>query len=91
MKNSSDCPGKLKCHGPASWCDQCGDVDQICDDPECMVHLRMDELERNEAELRRVMVDARRHCDESMTLWLAEKERFEEAKKRPRCVVARKS
>jgi len=36
----SDCPGRFKCHGPASWCDQCGDVDLICDDPACEAHAR---------------------------------------------------
>lgn len=36
----SDCPGRHKCHGPANWCDECGDVDLVCDDPRCEVHLR---------------------------------------------------
>lgn len=46
MKDSSDCPGRFKCHGSASWCDQCGDVDLICDDPKCMAHSRY--LEKHE-------------------------------------------
>lgn len=36
----SDCPGRFKCHGPASWCEKCGDVDLICDDPKCDAHSR---------------------------------------------------
>lgn len=40
MKEPSDCPGRFKCHGPASWCDECGDVDLICDDPNCEAHAR---------------------------------------------------
>lgn len=37
---NENCPGRFKCHGPASWCDQCGGVDLICDDPKCDVHAR---------------------------------------------------
>lgn len=52
MKDSSDCPGRFKCHGPASWCDACGDVDLICDDPACDAHKRGSErlLEWSQAE-----------------------------------------
>lgn len=42
----TECPGRFKCHGPASWCDQCGDVDLVCDDPRCMVHARFKERQR---------------------------------------------
>lgn len=38
-----DCPGRFKCHGPASWCEECGDVDLTCDDPACMAHDRGEE------------------------------------------------
>lgn len=40
MKDQSDCLGRHKCHGPASWCDECGDVDLVCDDPNCDAHPR---------------------------------------------------
>ena len=43
MKGSSDCPGRFKCHGPASWCDHCGDVDLVCDDPNWEAHARGEE------------------------------------------------
>lgn len=46
VKDSSDCPGKFKCHGPASWCDKCGNVDLICDDPNCEQHLRWGEKQQ---------------------------------------------
>lgn len=42
---SIECPGRFRCHGPASWCPECGDVDLICDDPHCDVHLRGAERE----------------------------------------------
>ena len=48
----SDCPGRFKCHGPASWCDQCGDVDLVCNDPRCDVHKRGQELEEDELKAR---------------------------------------
>ncbi len=41
--NLNDCPGRHKCHGPASWCNECGDVDLVCDDPRCEVHARGEE------------------------------------------------
>jgi len=51
----SDCPGRFKCHGPSGWCDECGDVDLICDDSRCDVHKRggerFDELQEAEARL----------------------------------------
>jgi hypothetical protein len=43
---ASNCPGKLKCHGPASWCEVCGYVDLICDDPKCEQHLRWNEKQQ---------------------------------------------
>lgn len=46
MKNSSDCPGKGKCHGPANWCDRCGDVYRICDSPGCHAHSTVEQLEK---------------------------------------------
>lgn len=38
--NKNECPGRHKCHGPVSWCDECGDVDLVCDDPNCEAHPR---------------------------------------------------
>lgn len=35
---SPECPGEGKCHGCAGWCDQCGDVDTVCDDHLCDRH-----------------------------------------------------
>ena len=34
------CDGPNRCHGCASWCDSCGDVDRICHDDsrQCMAH-----------------------------------------------------
>jgi len=54
MENSSDCPGRFKCHGCSGWCDVCGDVDLICDDPKCDAHDRGSEREKawREASLR---------------------------------------
>jgi hypothetical protein len=43
MKDIDNCPGRFKCHGPASWCDQCGDVGLVCDDHLCVVHSRGNE------------------------------------------------
>src|SRR5262249_7492760 len=34
----SDCPGKGKCHGCVKWCDECGDVDLVCDAASCNAH-----------------------------------------------------
>lgn len=42
---SNECPGRFRCHGPASWCNGCGDVDLICDDPQCDSHSRGAERE----------------------------------------------
>jgi hypothetical protein len=44
MKDVDDCPGRLRCHGAASFCSSCGDVTGVCDDPECDQHLRIEEL-----------------------------------------------
>lgn len=35
-----DCPG-CKCHGHVVWCDRCGDVAEVCDDPHCDVHAEL--------------------------------------------------
>jgi hypothetical protein len=32
------CPGVGRCHGCARWCDDCGDVDTVCNSPSCMAH-----------------------------------------------------
>jgi len=34
----SDCPGEGKCHGPVNFCPECGEVDDVCDDPNCDLH-----------------------------------------------------
>jgi hypothetical protein len=26
-----ECPGEGKCHGCLKWCNECGDVDHVCD------------------------------------------------------------
>lgn len=49
--NPDVCPGRFKCHGPISWCDECGDVDLVCDDPNCEQHLRLDEKKKRMVEL----------------------------------------
>lgn len=33
------CEGEGTCHGSQSWCDCCGDVTWVCDDPSCDHHL----------------------------------------------------
>ena len=39
-----DCAGEGRCHGPVSWCPNCGDVTQVCDDPSwCDIHPRSEE------------------------------------------------
>lgn len=65
--DSSDCPGRWKCHGPASYCAMCGDVDLVCDDPECDVHMRTDEL--------------RTACDKSRERFNKASKEYESAKK----------
>ena len=32
------CPGEGKCHGPVKWCEHCGNVADVCDDPRCDAH-----------------------------------------------------
>lgn len=32
------CEGPGHCHGPMSWCANCGDVGDVCDDPFCDAH-----------------------------------------------------
>lgn len=32
------CPGEGKCHGPMAWCERCGSVANVCDDPRCDTH-----------------------------------------------------
>lgn len=34
----ADCPGEGRCHGCASWCDNCGDVGTMCDAIHCDRH-----------------------------------------------------
>lgn len=31
MTDEPDCPGEGRCHGPMKWCDECGDVGDVCD------------------------------------------------------------
>lgn len=33
-----ECAGEGTCHGPAVWCDTCGDVQGVCDATSCSVH-----------------------------------------------------
>lgn len=32
------CPGEGRCHGCVSWCDDCGDVGEVCHGIECDRH-----------------------------------------------------
>jgi hypothetical protein len=32
------CPGSGRCHGAVGWCDECGNVSDVCDDAACDVH-----------------------------------------------------
>jgi len=29
--SDDECPGEGKCHGCMSWCDDCGEVEEVCD------------------------------------------------------------
>lgn len=64
MRNVDDCPGEGKCHGPASWCNVCGDVDVICDDPACAMHARIEEMEEEFRTLAHDYTWARDHLDD---------------------------
>jgi len=44
---SNECTGRFRCHGPVVWCDVCGDVDLVCDDPNCDAHERGSEREKH--------------------------------------------
>lgn len=57
MSETPICPGRFKCHGPVSWCPECGDVDLICDDPKCDAHPRGKELEKHERLTRLAMLE----------------------------------
>jgi hypothetical protein len=48
-----DCPGRFRCHGLASWCPKCGEVDLVCDDPNCDFHARLAEKIAARTRLRR--------------------------------------
>lgn len=37
---AAECPGEGACHGPMKWCEVCGDVARVCDDPHCEQHAR---------------------------------------------------
>ena len=63
MENSSDCPGRFKCHGPSGWCDACGDVDLVCDDPKCDAHSRGEERRKRMETARAAMETAEREFD----------------------------
>jgi hypothetical protein len=72
-----ECPGRHKCHGPVSFCDECGDVDLICDDPCCDVHSRGHEREaawikaRNERDAAEAIAeDARKIASEKLASWV---------------------
>jgi hypothetical protein len=32
----TECPDVGRCHGSMGWCDKCGDVATVCNDPMCM-------------------------------------------------------
>lgn len=34
------CPDAGSCHGAMKWCDRCGDVRDLCDDPICDAHYK---------------------------------------------------
>lgn len=73
MKTTTDCPGRFKCHGPAGWCDECGDVDLVCDDPECDVHLRGKEVTD-------ILKKATLELAEACTILADAEKKFDEAK-----------
>lgn len=77
MKNSFDCPGSGKCHAPGMWCDCCGDVTLVCDDPACMAHDRIEEihakldtaLERCKG-LKKELVEAESEMEDFLSLFI---------------------
>lgn len=69
MKVSDDCPGRFKCHGPVAWCATCGDVDLVCDDPACDVHLRGREREKIELAARFERDRAKSEFESSQRAW----------------------
>lgn len=42
--NKSECPGIGKCHGSLGWCDNCGDVNKMCNDQYCDTHFPNNEF-----------------------------------------------
>jgi len=38
LPDKAECPDSASCHGAMKWCDHCGDVRALCDDPNCGVH-----------------------------------------------------
>lgn len=60
-----DCPGPGKCHGCLSWCDNCGDVDMVCDDPNCSAHDRLEEVQADVDLKRRSYRDAQDKANEA--------------------------
>jgi hypothetical protein len=60
MSDKTSCPGRFKCHAPATWCEVCGDVELICDDPKCQAHIRLSEHKAAERIARLAMEKAER-------------------------------
>ena len=87
----SDCPGRIKCHGPASWCPECGDVDLVCDDPNCEVHARFAELERAELQARLNMDNAKYHYQTTCKAWAEASAKLHRFKTGNVVMVARKA
>ena len=58
------CPGDLACHGCLHWCPVCGDVANVCDDPRCDSHPRVEDqlrkIEKLKGELAKLAADAKR-------------------------------
>lgn len=88
---STECPGKLKCHGPASWCNECGDVDLVCDDPNCEVHLRFGELKCAEKSARLAMDAAHEEYKVRSRAWDKANEKLRRFTRGNVVMVARKS
>ena len=91
MKRSDDCPGRMKCHGAASWCDDCGDVDLVCDDPQCEVHARGHERREREKITREQFISAASVCEEKRKAWMIAQEELRRYENGNAVMVARES
>jgi hypothetical protein len=88
---ADECPGNGKCHGPVKWCANCGEVDLVCDDPNCMQHERLAEKRRRKELAKREMEDAKVTFDAARQEYLEAYAAYEDHCDRPSRMVSRKA